>query len=259
MWFFGCRFLMSSGHTSNVSIPSVFTSHTTAHLLTSLLPVNFKKPGSHPKGPTTTSSATPTSTSTLAIDADGEVVKPTNTPAVLKVDGQPHLGHGDDDAYDRPDITAPTSKRPTFNASKKREGLWLTLTPGGVSSSPFFDTLLVMVVSPLITLTVVYAMLTIRSHIRRRRWRAPKSYVERLPVRTYHPANSNSSDSAWRAADSMENGNGDGEGRRMRRHRRRPGFQGSSEECVVCLEEYIDGVSRVMKLPCGHEFHEGCM
>jgi hypothetical protein len=30
-------------------------------------------------------------------------------------------------------------------------------------------------------------------------------------------------------------------------------------ECVVCLEEYVDGVSRVMKLPCGHEFHAGCM
>src|SRR5690606_10879306 len=161
--------------------------------------------------------AAPAATSTLAVDADGEVAKPTNTPAVLKVDAQLQPAPGDDD-FDRPDITAPTSKRPTFNASKKREGLWLTLTPGGVSSSPFFDTLLVMVVSPLITLTVVYAMLTIRSHIRRRRWRAPKSYVERLPVRTYHPANSNSSDSAWRAADSMENGNGDGEGRRMRRH-----------------------------------------
>ena len=30
-------------------------------------------------------------------------------------------------------------------------------------------------------------------------------------------------------------------------------------ECVVCLEEYVDGVSRVMSLPCGHEFHADCM
>ncbi|MBE3049729.1 hypothetical protein IMZ48_45985, partial [Candidatus Bathyarchaeota archaeon] len=30
-------------------------------------------------------------------------------------------------------------------------------------------------------------------------------------------------------------------------------------ECVVCLEEYVDGVSRVMSLPCGHEFHAECM
>src|SRR5207244_801286 len=27
----------------------------------------------------------------------------------------------------------------------------------------------------------------------------------------------------------------------------------------VCLEEYVDGVSRVMSLPCGHEFHVDCI
>ena len=36
------------------------------------------------------------------------------------------------------------------------EGLWITLTPTRMSSSPFVDTLLVLVVSPLVTLTVVY-------------------------------------------------------------------------------------------------------
>jgi hypothetical protein len=70
--------------------------------------------------------------------------------------------------------------------SAATEGLWVTITPTS-SASPFFDTLLVLVVSPLITLTVVYALLTVRAKIRRRRWRAPKSVVERLPVRTYHP------------------------------------------------------------------------
>jgi len=64
------------------------------------------------------------------------------------------------------------------------EGLWVTLTPTS-GASPFLDTLLVLVVSPLVTLTIVYALLLIRSRIRRRRWRAPKSVVERLPVRTY--------------------------------------------------------------------------
>jgi hypothetical protein len=36
-------------------------------------------------------------------------------------------------------------------------------------------------------------------------------------------------------------------------------YGGRQKECVVCLEEYIDGVSRVMSLPCGHEFHSECM
>jgi len=34
---------------------------------------------------------------------------------------------------------------------------------------------------------------------------------------------------------------------------------GKQVECVVCLEEYVDGVSRVMSLPCGHEFHVDCI
>ncbi|KAJ4134575.1 hypothetical protein NW765_008618 [Fusarium oxysporum] len=34
---------------------------------------------------------------------------------------------------------------------------------------------------------------------------------------------------------------------------------GRQVECVVCLEEYVDGVSQVMSLPCGHEFHVECI
>lgn len=36
-------------------------------------------------------------------------------------------------------------------------------------------------------------------------------------------------------------------------------YGGRQRECVVCLEEYVDGVSRVMSLPCGHEFHVDCI
>ena len=36
-------------------------------------------------------------------------------------------------------------------------------------------------------------------------------------------------------------------------------YGGRQRECVVCLEEYFDGVSKVMGLPCGHEFHADCM
>jgi hypothetical protein len=36
-------------------------------------------------------------------------------------------------------------------------------------------------------------------------------------------------------------------------------YGGRQKECVVCLDEYVDGVSQVMSLPCGHEFHAECM
>ncbi|KAI9786723.1 MAG: hypothetical protein M1816_007864 [Peltula sp. TS41687] len=188
----------------------------------------------------------------------------------------------------------------------EHEGLWVTLTPTTMSTSPFFDTLLVLVVSPLVTLTVVYGMLLVRSRIRRRRWRAPKAVVDRLPVRTYHTLSSSSSSSlqsmrystpssaspacpllysesisaapqrsrqgptssiyqdtgvarSWppaaheapimsaaeKAVSAAANG-----GRR---------YVGRQVECVICLEEYVDGVSRVMSLPCGHEFHAECI
>jgi hypothetical protein len=187
----------------------------------------------------------------------------------------------------------------------QREGLWVTLTPTNMSSSPFFDTLLVLVVSPLVTLTVVYALLLLRSRIRRRRWRAPKSVVERLPVRTYHTISSEASTtsiatpassspttpllqpSSIRRAISRSHSRSRPRSRTtsevpegatssspftehndtlsaaekreagLAEWRRRYG--GRQKECVVCLEEYVDGVSRVMSLPCGHEFHVECM
>ncbi len=184
------------------------------------------------------------------------------------------------------------------------EGLWVTLTPTSMSTSPLFDTLLVLVVSPLVTLTVVYALLLLRSRIRRRRWRAPKSVVERLPVRTYQtmasttPTSSTTSSisspvsattpllpsdarpinarsrprsrttpegpvlagSSLRSDDMASPSLEQVEEKRaagLSEWRRRYG--GKQRECVVCLEEYVDGVSRVMSLPCGHEFHAECM
>lgn len=182
----------------------------------------------------------------------------------------------------------------------EHQGLWVTLAPTS-AASPFFDTLLVLVVSPLITLTVVYALLILRSRIRRRRWRAPKSVVERLPVRTYQTIppvtvqsrlpSPNSSSPATPLLQStsrprprsrttsglpepgvISRQNSDllqprvpsrnehhekihsgGSGSEWKK------YMGKQVECVVCLEEYIDGVSRVMSLPCGHEFHVDCM
>jgi hypothetical protein len=182
------------------------------------------------------------------------------------------------------------------------EGLWVTLTPTSMSSSPFFDTLLVLVVSPLVTLTVVYALLLLRSRIRRRRWRAPKSVVERLPVRTYQTMPSTTASSTTSSVSSPVSATTPllPTGARAISARSRPRsrtesevpvqassslsdelappsleqieekraaglaewrrrYGGKQRECVVCLEEYVDGVSRVMSLPCGHEFHAECM
>ena len=179
------------------------------------------------------------------------------------------------------------------------DGLWVTLTPTTISASPFFDTLLVLVVSPLVTLTVVYALLLLRSRIRRRRWRAPKSVVDRLPVRTYHTMSCASSSTSSQAASPITSSPTSpllqSSPRSVLSHSRprsrttsginetvsaslskatakasllqreksnvvpKRRYNGKQVECVVCLEEYIDGQSRVMSLPCGHEFHVECM
>lgn len=184
-----------------------------------------------------------------------------------------------------------------------REGLWVIITPSS-GASPFFDTLLVLVISPLITLTVVYALLILRARIRRRRWRAPKSVVERLPVRTYQTVANISSQSSRQpsptssspttpllqstelpqrsrprsrtttgivTADEVlqaESAHAVPAVTRIRgaqrpEHEKRGSqwkkYMGRQVECVVCLEEYVDGVSQVMSLPCGHEFHVDCM
>ncbi|KDN61714.1 hypothetical protein CSUB01_04415 [Colletotrichum sublineola] len=212
---------------------------------------------------------------------------------------------GDDDGADVSKTDKPKERPASQKAAPDDEpighdGLWVTITPS-TSSSPFFDTLLVLVVSPLITLSVVYALLILRARIRRRRWRAPKSVVERLPVRTYHtvaasplpsprlpspttptpttpllqqtptrprPRSRTTTGipesesllsvntalqmprSPLRAEHEKPNGSYSSQWRK---------YMGRQVECVVCLEEYVDGVSRVMSLPCGHEFHVECI
>lgn len=192
-----------------------------------------------------------------------------------------------------------SSSAPTIMFSE-HEGLWVTLTPTSMSTSPFFDTLLVLVISPLLTLTVVYALLLLRSRIRRRRWRAPKSVVERLPVRTYHTIAHTSSSSSSSSSPRPSSPGAVSPTSPLLSHESRPThsrptrsrsqtvagvltdssslpkeeksasvqsgsilwrrkYTGRQVECVVCLEEYVDGQSRVMSLPCGHEFHAECM
>lgn len=196
-----------------------------------------------------------------------------------------------------------TNKRPPHHLNHKDEqedGLWVTLTPTHVSTSPFFDTLLVLVISPLVTLTFVYGLLLLRSRIRRRRWRAPKSVVDQLPVRTYHTFSDSSTTtssslptpnrsqatspllqarpeatapirsrqrsqtttgvlSSSAPASSQSQTLSTSPPREKPRKEKPKRYKGRQVECVVCLEEYVDGESKVMSLPCGHEFHAECI
>ncbi|KAF8454729.1 hypothetical protein BGX38DRAFT_1328340 [Terfezia claveryi] len=275
------------GDTSNVVIPSIFTTHTTAQLLISLIPRQ------------------PTFTPTLPLN-------PIHSRA-------PRFQY---ENFWRSGAGRLTRKKNTVSNDKKREGLWVSLTCTPGPASPFLDTLLVLVVSPLGTLGIVYTMLAIRARLQRRRWRAPKSVVESLPVRVYTEPSGGSAGGV--VGQRGEEGT-DGEVRRKQRKKRLcgvmresgssrasssvtlvngagdtppepppqkeqpaptpvknpetengdgnatpptsppppppppPNIPSSSLECVVCLEEYIPNVSRVMRLPCGHEFHVGCI
>ncbi|SPN99753.1 related to PA and RING finger domain protein [Cephalotrichum gorgonifer] len=127
----------------------------------------------------------------------------------------------------------------------EREGLWVTITPTN-SAGSFFDTLLVLVISPLITLTVVH------------------SNSSALPSHTFPDEqlsnNTSTAGDTVQAETSFSNYYG------CARVEQLPSvssewkkYMGRQVECVVCLEEYVDGVSRVMSLPCGHEFHAECI
>jgi hypothetical protein len=309
--------MYAQGDTSNVTIPSLFTSHTTAHLLSSLLP------GGAIAGPlaghsgikgasdTTTTEGTTSKNAGNILSVLGlgpgslSVVKATgrghdeaSTPPIIieSERGEASPQYQQRSSRSVKSIIHANSDEIDISAEKLaiHRGLWVTLTPTNVSTSPFFDTLLVLVVSPLVTLTVVYALLLLRSRIRRRRWRAPKSLVERLTVRTYQtmsdsassatpsaaspttpllqhsssspvspihrlqadvpddgPATSSAAHAANRAREEEKRETGLAEWRRR--------YGGRQKECVVCLDEYVDGVSQVMSLPCGHEFHAECM
>lgn len=276
---------MVLGDTSNISIPSIFTTHTTAKLLTSLLPGIMS--------------------SAFAV---GVHAAPAPTPPEAKQYGAHRPKREWISSRRVAELARSEIKREKdFAASEAgRDGLWITLTPTTMSSSPFFDTLLVLVISPLVTLSVVYgqwilgcflfifawltlptALLLIRSMIRRRSWRAPKSVVARLPVRTYqsitttttttvttppappappprqtltqpHPSPPSLPTSESLLPSPRVGGSVAAE-RPKEEVPRRSRYMGGAVECVVCLEEYVDGVSQVMKLPCGHEFHVSCM
>ncbi|MBE7179758.1 MAG: hypothetical protein INR71_00870 [Terriglobus roseus] len=302
--------MYARGDTKNVSIPALFTSRTTAHLLSTLVPSGdaVEYDGAHtgeskarpyqPQSPVPNGLINRLATedrggfnhlsSLLGWDQPvraGPNEHPRNPIRTYTNTGSMSVRETRKTTYAEFSVFSTTISRKELQTL--HQGLWVTLTPTNMSSNPFLDTLLVLVVSPLVTLTVVYALLLLRSRMQRRRWRAPKSVVERLPVRTYHtlpassslatpvasspttpllqtthqpPSSGHSTGTATPGKASTE-GIGAAEPEKqlhgLAEWRRRYG--GRQRECVVCLEEYEDGVSRVMSLPCGHEFHAECM
>ncbi|KAI0975780.1 hypothetical protein F4678DRAFT_281954 [Xylaria arbuscula] len=234
--------------------------------------------------------------------AKGKPTTPENPGLISKLFGDDGDVEAQDNENESKSSESPFIGRPGGIGAppppSEREGLWVVITPTS-GASPFFDTLLVLVISPLITLTVVYALLILRARIRRRRWRAPKSVVDRLPVRTYHTVASTPSRSPRLPSPTssspttplLQDQQGPSRSRPRSRtttgvpsagdlldvnaalalpvapraEEKRTGssqwkkYMGRQVECVVCLEEYVDGVSQVMSLPCGHEFHVDCI
>ena len=281
--------MYAHGDASNITIPSLFTSHTTAQLLSSLVPPSADE--NQPLGAVGTIYTREDAhrhTSATAINLDGQNDM---APDPFRSPQKQGTTHGISDI----DRGTPTE------VGSFHQGLWVTLSLSGISTSPFFNTLFVLVVSPLITLAIVYTMLLIRSRIRRRRWRAPKSVVDKLPVRIYRALSCQSSPTATAQQSGLECSERSAllpassqvtptptststSGQEITNQHKAPSCYGSLEsatadqekvgstlstwprklpgkqlECAVCLEEYVDGISKIMSLPCGHEYHVDCM
>ncbi|EPE04558.1 ring-9 protein [Ophiostoma piceae UAMH 11346] len=274
--------MYAAGDTSFVTIPSVFTAHTTAHLLTALVAAAVQdetaanKKAAVKQAKTKTQAPVPGNTET----SDEWFWKTRPREWVL-------------DEY-VPTATA-AGALPTSTANKASgtgHALYVTIAPTR-GTLPLIDMLLVVIASPLLAVIVITGVLLfIRTQYRYRAWRAPKAVVEQLPVHIYAPpgtapttitipigsAVASPLPSPPRSPSpptleptlttpllqrprSRTTTGVPGDERRTTitvpappPHRPRY-FQ---SECVVCLEDYVAG-DRVMSLPCGHEFHAACI
>lgn len=275
--------MYAAGDTSFVTIPSVFTAHTTAHLLTALVAASVqdeaaanKKAGVKlPK--LKTEAPVPQKTGT----ADDGFWKTPNREWVL-------------DEY----VPTPTAagKLPASTAVRAPGGghvLFVTISPTR-ASLPLIDMLLVVIASPLLAVIVITGVLLfIRTQYRYRAWRAPKAVVDQLPIHIYVPPGSAPTDEITIDLGSAVASPVPSPPRspsppsleptlttpllQRPRSRTTTGVPGDERratftvpgppphrpryfqsECVVCLEDYVAG-DRVMSLPCGHEFHAMCI
>ncbi|CAK7268198.1 hypothetical protein SEPCBS119000_002940 [Sporothrix epigloea] len=182
--------MYASGDTSFVTIPSVFTAHTTAHLLTALVgavqdnaPLGLRKGAGlrpNPKSRTPTPEA-PT------------LERPKDADDTLSLNTGPQNWVLDEYAPTSSTLSAADSEQTALGAGTDTPGeetgraLYVTITPTR-STVPLLDMLLLVIASPLLAIVVITGILIfIRTQYQHRAWRAPKAVVDQLPVHIYVP------------------------------------------------------------------------
>lgn len=123
--------------------------------------------------------------------------------------------------------------------------------------SPIADTLIFLLVSPLCSLSIIYGMLLFHRRYKILQERAPKSFVEKLPTRVWTGDNNNSNMHSKKQPTDEELNCDNDPTTSMNNNNSKT--WASSGECIICLEDFIVGVSKVMRLPCDHEFHAECV
>lgn len=145
-------------------------------------------------------------------------------------------------------------------------------------------TVIFLMVSPLCSLSLIYCVLLFHRRYKQLQERASKSIVAKLPTRIWvkpePPASErgdsgNAEDQSQETGESVERAEASSEEASPSPSStaaesdplidddtdsmgaEKPWV--SSGECIICMEDYVSGVSRVMRLPCYHEFHVECI
>lgn len=149
----------------------------------------------------------------------------------------------------------------------------IIVTVADIESS-VIGTIIFLMLSPLCSLSMIYCFLLLHRRYKKMQERASKKAVAKLPVRTWHRPNPesrrhNSAEAAAAPDSDAENSEGSSSQERgvaeastrntTSTDEDREKIWTSSAECIICMEDYVDGVSQVMRLPCHHEFHVECI
>ena len=274
--------MYAAGDTSFVTIPSVFTAHTTAHLLTALVAAAVQAETATNKKAAVKQAKTKT-----------QAPVPQNTKTSDEWFWKTHPRKWVLDEYVPTATAAGALTTATADgAAGSGRALYVTIAPTR-GTVPLLDVLLVVIASPVLAVILITGVLLfIRTQYHYRAWRAPKAFVEQLPVHIYAPPGTSPATITIPAGSAVASPLPSPPRSpspptleptvttpllQRPRSRTTTGVPGDERratitvpappphrpryfqtECVVCLEDYVAG-DRVMSLPCGHEFHEACM